>query len=40
VRSDVVQHGRELVGKVAYPPIETMRRISTLLAIEMNKDLY
>lgn len=34
-RQDVVQRAAELVGDVNYPPPETIRMISNLLAIQM-----
>ena len=33
VRPDKVEHGRELVSNVQYPPTELVDRISSLLAI-------
>ena len=37
VRPDVLETGRRLVGDPAYPPRETIKRIATLLAIEVQK---
>lgn len=37
-RQDVVQRATELVGDVNYPPPETIRMISNLLAIQMQVD--
>ena len=37
-RQDVVQRATELVGDVNYPPPETIRMISHLLAIQMQVD--
>jgi len=38
VRDDVVRRATELVGDVNYPPAETIRMISNLLAIQMHPD--
>ena len=38
VREDVVRRATELVGDVNYPPPETIRMISTLLAIQMEPE--
>jgi len=38
VRADVVRRAAELVGQAAYPPPETIRKISHLLAIQMHPD--
>jgi hypothetical protein len=37
-REDVVRRATELVGDVNYPPPETIRMISHLLAIQMNSE--
>jgi len=37
-REDVVRRATELVGDVNYPPAETIRMISHLLAIQMQPD--
>ena len=37
VRPEVVATGRRLVGDPAYPPRETIKRIATLLAMELSK---
>ena len=37
-REDVVRRATELVGDVSYPPRETIRMISHLLAIKMQGD--
>ena len=37
VPPDVLETGRRLVGDPAYPPRETIKRIATLLAIEVQK---
>jgi hypothetical protein len=39
VRTEVVEHGRRLVGDPAYPPRETLQRIANLLAMEMQKSV-
>ncbi len=38
VREDVVRRVTELVGDVNYPPPETIRQISHLLAIQMHPE--
>ena len=38
VRDEVVRRATELVGNVNYPPPETIRRISHLLAIQLDPD--
>ena len=38
-RDDVVRRATELVGDVNYPPPETIRMISHLLAIQINGEL-
>lgn len=38
VREDVVRRASELVGNVNYPPPETIRMISHLLAIQMHPE--
>ena len=38
VRDDVVRRATDLVGDVNYPPPETIRMISHLLAIQMDDD--
>src|SRR5262245_50802737 len=38
VRAEVVRRAAELVGDVNYPPPETIRMISHLLAIQMHSD--
>ena len=38
VRDDLVRRAVELVGNVNYPPPETIRMISHLLAIQMHPD--
>lgn len=35
-RTEVVTHGRELVAQATYPPPETIKRISNLLAVKIN----
>ena len=35
VRSNVLETGRRLAGDPAYPPRETIKRIATLLAMEV-----
>jgi len=37
-RDDVVRRATELVGDVNYPPPETIRMISNLLAIQMKSE--
>jgi hypothetical protein len=37
-RADVVQRATELVGEPNYPPPETIRKISHLLAIQMHPE--
>lgn len=37
-RDDVVQRATELVGDVNYPPPETIRMISNLLALQMKAE--
>lgn len=37
-REDVVRRATELVGNAAYPPTETIRMISHLLAIQMQAE--
>jgi hypothetical protein len=37
-REEVVRRATELVGDAQYPPPETIRMISNLLAIQMNPD--
>lgn len=37
VRAEVVRRATELVGDVNYPPAETIRMISNLLAIQMSE---
>ena len=37
-REDVIRRATELVGDVNYPPPETIRRISHLLAIQMQAE--
>jgi hypothetical protein len=34
-RPDKLERARELVGKVDYPPTQTIRRLSDLLAVKM-----
>lgn len=34
-RPDKIQRGRELVSKVEYPPAETIRQLSDLLAVKV-----
>jgi hypothetical protein len=36
-RPDVVQHAKQIVGSVKYPPGETIDRISNLLAIHIRQ---
>ncbi len=38
VRAEVVRRATELVGESAYPPPETIRKISHLLAIQMHPE--
>jgi hypothetical protein len=38
VRDEVVRRATALVGDVNYPPAETIRRISRLLAIQLQED--
>jgi hypothetical protein len=38
VRDDVVKRATELVGDVNYPPPETIRMISHLLAIQLHQE--
>lgn len=38
VRSEVVRRATELVGESTYPPPETIRKISHLLAIQMHPE--
>jgi hypothetical protein len=37
-RADKVRHALELVGQPAYPPPETIRKISHLLAIQIHPE--
>ena len=39
VRQEIVRRASELVGDVNYPPPETIRMISHLLAIQMHPEL-
>jgi len=38
IRADIVRRATELVGEPTYPPPETIRQISHLLAIQMNPE--
>jgi len=38
VRADKVEEARKLIADPAYPPRETLRRIATLLAMEMERE--
>jgi hypothetical protein len=37
VRTDVVDRARDLVKSPQYPPVETMKKIARLLAVEMDR---
>ena len=39
-RAEAVEKARKLVGDVAYPPPETVKRLANLLAISVNNDRY
>ncbi len=36
-RAEVVEHGKELVAQSTYPPPETIKRISNLLAVKFEE---
>ena len=38
IRAEIVRRATELVGEPTYPPPETIRKISHLLAIQMNPE--
>ena len=38
IRAEIVRRATELVGEPSYPPPETIRKISHLLAIQMNPE--
>jgi len=38
IRAEIVRRATELVGEPSYPPPETIRKISHLLAIQMNQE--
>ncbi len=37
IRPEAVQRGKELIGSVQYPPVETMNKIARLLALEIKQ---
>jgi hypothetical protein len=38
IRADIVRRATELVGEPSYPPPETIRKISHLLAIQLHQE--